>query len=121
MLQLLDEAIRAEAYNDASDVFGLDLQFNADPSMQETFALYQTIPNPAHGQVRIPFFLPEAGNVRLQLYGSTGILLHTAEGQFAQGTNFFELNVDPFASSGSLFYQVISDQGEATRQMIQIE
>ena len=121
VIELANQAVSGEMYNQASEVYDLDLQFDESREMQETFALYQTVPNPAKGNVRIPFFIPEAGSINLEIYTSLGQLLYTESAEFSGGTHYFEFDSNKLGASGSLFYKVSSDLGEASRQMIVIE
>ncbi|MBR9920720.1 MAG: hypothetical protein GYB31_07750 [Bacteroidetes bacterium] len=121
VLQQEVKLVSGEMYNEDLEVYELELAFDESREMQENFALYQTIPNPAKGQVRIPFFLPEAGSVGLEIYTATGQVLYTDQQDCAAGTRYFEFDSNRLGASGPLFYKVLTADGEASRSMIVIE
>ena len=79
--------------------------------------LGQNIPNPAKNITRIPYSIPNDGNVEFTLYSIAGQSLHTEIVSSVQGDNELEFNVSGL-SSGIYFYSLIYNNQQLTRKMV---
>jgi len=80
--------------------------------------LGQNYPNPAIGKTEIPFYIENAGEVKIKLYDSTGkYIMDVANDVFPQGYNTVEVNVSGL-NQAIYFYQLVADNFKQARKMI---
>lgn len=80
--------------------------------------LGQNYPNPAIGKTEIPFYIENAGEVKIKLYDSTGkYIMDVVDDVFPQGYNTVEVNVSGLHQA-IYFYQLIADDFKQARKMI---
>jgi hypothetical protein len=90
-------------------------------SDQNTFELYQNVPNPFDNQTVIGFRLPKAGSANLKMFDVNGRLLHEIKGEYAKGYNEVDINVSDFNYTGILYYQLDTETHSANKKMIVIK
>ncbi len=84
-----------------------------DDLMPERFALYQNYPNPFNPETTIPFDLPQAGRVTVQIYNVLGQQVAKVIDQPLYA-GFHSVNWDGFGiSSGVYFYRIMVMQNHA--------
>lgn len=80
--------------------------------------LGQNYPNPTVGKTEIPFYIENAGEVKIKLYDSTGkYIMDIANDNFPQGHNSIEVNVSSL-NQAIYFYQLVTDDFKQARKMI---
>ena len=90
--------------------------------LPKALQLHQNVPNPFNSQTILPFFLPKAGQVRLEVFSVTGqrvALLR--DGPQPAGYHRFQWNARDAAgplASGPYFYRLVTDEGVLTRKLI---
>jgi len=104
-----------------NQLHNVSLSFNGMATVQAGFALYQNEPNPFRETTVIGFSLPEAMSASLTVYGVTGKVLKSIEGDFVKGYNNVSLEQKEVSRSGVLYYQLDTEEFTATRKMIVIE
>ncbi len=83
----------------------------------QAFVLHQNRPNPFNPSTSIEFYLPRAGNVRLEVYNASGQLVETlVDDHRAAGSHMANWNTAG-KSSGVYFYRFRSGDFTATRKM----
>jgi hypothetical protein len=81
------------------------------------FTLNQNIPNPANGNTRIDYILPEAGSVIFNLYDISGQLLYSKTIEAASGEQSLEIETRTL-SSGVYFYSMEYKEKRLVKRMI---
>ena len=81
------------------------------------YSLYQNRPNPFSGETEIPFHLPNAQEVLLEVFDASGRLLKTFEFEGKEGMNFYLLQMNE-RWSGTHYYRLSTVNWESTRKMI---
>lgn len=109
------------AYNGDYDARDIDLVFVEAKDVDGAFALYQNIPNPFKDETVISFNLPEPTNATLKITDISGRLLKIVEGDFDKGYNEVNISRSDLPQSGILFYELVTPNDTATKQMIVIE
>lgn len=80
--------------------------------------LGQNYPNPAIEKTEIPFYIENAGEVKIKLYDSTGkYIMDIANDVFPQGYNTVEVNISGL-NQALYFYQLVADDFKQARKMI---
>ena len=80
------------------------------------WTLGQNIPNPAGNTTRIPFNLPQAGEVTLTVMGANGQVIHRQTVQGEAGSNSLDLNASDWAA-GVYYYTMEYRRQRITRKM----
>lgn len=119
-LYLNRRAMRAEAYAEDLQIRPLQVVYQPQGADQATtFRLFQNQPNPFLGQTVIPFYLPEAGTVRLRVMDAAGRVLLQRETEFAAGYQQWDVTRNELGASGLLYYRIETAQGQtATGKMV---
>ena len=109
------------AYNDEYEPRDIELVFVEADKFDGEFALYQNIPNPFKDETVISFNLPEKTFATLSITDITGRVLKKIEGNFEQGYNEVNISRSDLPQAGTLFYELVTKNDAATKQMIIIE
>lgn len=119
-IELTSDITRAEAYTSSLEVTNVEMNVrNAENNSIETgFELYQNTPNPFDGLTTIPFNLPEAGNVTLNVYDITGKVVLNQTRNFVKGMNEIRIDNSDLKVKGIMYYQLEFNGVVATRKMI---
>jgi hypothetical protein len=119
MLAVSNRITPSEAYAAYPAMERMDLQIAWEEAITQSrsFELFQNQPNPFSTNTQIPFYLPEAGQVRLSVFNELGNLMLSHQQYFESGPNAFELNAANIPLGGLLFYKVESTSGAAVRKM----
>ncbi len=90
-------------------------------ALPDKFTLFQNYPNPFNPQTSIPFFLPESGNVRFEVYNILGELVFSIQKRFySAGHHLIQFKPDIQASSVYI-YRIQAGKYSDTRKMIFIK
>ncbi|PHN01112.1 T9SS type A sorting domain-containing protein [Flavilitoribacter nigricans] len=111
----------AEAYDQEDGLLDVGIEFSNGTISASTFELQQNVPNPFREETTIGFYLPEAGEVSLQVHDAAGRVIKLVRGTFAQGRNQIQLNRSDLTEAGVLYYTLTSGDFTATRKMIVVK
>jgi hypothetical protein len=82
----------------------------------------RSIPNPFRNQIHFNFVLPQAGNVRVEVYSASGQRVAAlAPGTLGAGEHTLTWSVDRQTPSGVYFYKVLADGGESTGKIVRVD
>ena len=108
---------KAEAYSANDEFLNVNFRFdNNETNNVATFNLYQNQPNPFKESTVIGFQLPKAGTATLTIFDISGQVVFQQDGNFAKGYNEIQLD-QSILGSGTLYYQLMTDQNTATKKM----
>ncbi|NJL55570.1 T9SS type A sorting domain-containing protein [bacterium] len=107
----------AEAYNQASELMNVGIQFNSGAVTAVGFELYQNTPNPFKGQTVIGFNLPTAGDATISISDVTGKVVKLVRGNYAKGYNNVILQSTDLPT-GVLTYTLQAGQFTDTKKMV---
>lgn len=108
----------AIAYGTTEETMNVEFTFS---SADEAFALYQNRPNPFTEATEIPFFLPNAGKVRLTIYDVSGKLMKKIESDYSAGHHEIAVNRNELGAGSIFYYQLDTENYSATRKMVLIK
>lgn len=87
--------------------------------LPETYRLAQNYPNPFNPMTQITFTLPEAGDVRLEVYNIRGQQVITlVDGFLAAGRHTATWNASTSAASGVYLYRITAGNYVAAKKMV---
>lgn len=90
-------------------------------NMPAEFSLKQNYPNPFNPNTRISFSLPNASQLKIEIYSSIGTLIKTiASGSYPAGEHSINFNAGAMAS-GVYFYKLTAGEFTQTRSMILVK
>ncbi len=93
----------------------------AGAALPETYALSQNYPNPFNPTTAIPFSLPEASHVKLQVFDMLGRLVETiVDGEMAAGFHQANFNARSYPS-GAYMYRIEANGFIEVKQMMLIK
>ncbi len=124
---LLSKAIRinssltkAEAYNNDGEFKDVVLEFGQENSdyLASEFQLFQNRPNPFVDETVIGFMLPKASAAKLSIFDFSGRLIKSIDQEFDKGYNELDINIGDLGGPGVYYYELESDEYQATRKMI---
>lgn len=107
----------AEAYDESGEVQNLELSFGEIADARE-FTLLQNIPNPFADATIIPFYLPKAARIKLQVFTSDGRLAYETEGNFDGGYQQIEVSRSQLQGAGVYAYTIEMEGKRLIRRMI---
>lgn len=84
---------------------------------EENVYLGQNEPNPAVTSTRIPYSVPQAGKVTLEILNALGQTLYTTTQEAEQGVNYFEVKTSDFAA-GIYYYTIRYNNITLTKKMV---
>lgn len=116
-ISLITNPTQAEAYNGASEIMDLKLNFRS-LEIEYTFELLQNEPNPFNGSTQIGFVLPSNGQAKLTLFDVTGRELYSHDILGVKGMNKVELNKGQLDAEGIVYYQLQFEGYTATKKML---
>jgi hypothetical protein len=117
VLSLSNDRFNSEVYTNDLDRRELEVQFTADPRLQ----VHQNSPNPYTGWTRIAFELPATGFVAFEVMDATGKVLYTDRKEYEKGYNEINLTKENIATSGVLYYRIVTDTEQITKKMIALD
>ena len=86
-----------------------------------SFAVAQNHPNPWKSNTSINVFLPEAGNVNMEVFNAQGQLVLSKTVFFDAGSNVINMNANELAGSGVYHYKLSSGKSSVTKRFLLIE
>lgn len=86
-----------------------------------SFAVAQNHPNPWTSNTSINVFLPEAGNVNMEVFNAQGQLVLSKTVYFDAGSNVINMNANELAGSGVYHYKLSSGKSSVTKRFLLIE
>lgn len=119
ILRLSQRRMLSEAYDFADERKPVQLRFNNNLVQDQTFELYQNIPNPFQDATSIRFYLPETTDGHLLIFDAAGRLLQDLKGNYQRGLNQIDLLALQLPS-GVLYYTFRSTRYTATKKMQRI-
>lgn len=117
-LSLSDEIIDLEYVNSDLEKGAVALQVETLSSIipiQNAFYLGACQPNPFRLETMIPFKIPTAAKLSLQVYNGLGQVVYKKEGRFPAGAGSFDVNL---REQGVYFYTLHTPWGSQTRKMV---
>ncbi len=122
MFKISSALTDAEAYDDQLEVQQVKLDILSGNKIQTSdFVLLQNSPNPFNQQTIIGFVLPEDSRATLKIMDVTGKLIKSYEGNYSKGLNQINITKSELNLAGVLYYQLETDQFNATKKMIIVE
>lgn len=122
LVSLLEGGLTPEIYTTEDNrVRNHVFRFTSNDLADDTFALFQNVPNPFSGKTTIGFQLPEAGDVKVTIYDVTGKVIHSVSGQYGKGRHNVDIDLENIDADGLLYYRVDTRNDSAVRRMISIK
>jgi len=119
LVSVSSDVTAAQAYTTENlDINSLNVTFRG--AEVATFELYQNEPNPFTESTVIGFSLPEAGNYTLTIFDVTGKVVKVVTNEGQKGYNQESIDRNDI-STGVMYYQLESNDYNATKKMIIIE
>ncbi len=103
-IALNSRLIQAEAYDKKERIHPLQL-LRSSPE-EHSFTVYGASPNPFQEQTNLTFFLPQAGEVTLEIVDLSGRLLFSRTQQMGKGLQQFFIKDHELGGSGLFFYSL---------------
>lgn len=104
-----------EAYSNGTP-WGVELNILKEANLG--FSVGQNIPNPFSEITRIPFSIPESGEVMWSIFSFEGKLIHQNNNTFTKGNHQVEVDKNNLNGNGIYYYQLKSKFGTVMRKMI---
>ena len=111
----------AEAYDNEDGLMDVGIAFSNGAISQSAFDLRQNVPNPFRDETTIGFYLPEAGEVNLQIHDAAGKLIKMVRADYEHGNHQIRLFREELKGTGVLYYTLTSGDFTATRKMILVK
>ncbi len=118
VLSINSRVTEAEAYGLNNELLNVKLSWDQKEKEINTHRLYQNTPNPFVDKTQIGFYLPEASEISLRIYDTSGKTLKVLEGNFGAGENNITLHDLP---PGVLYYTLRSGNFIESRKMIKLK
>ncbi len=122
MIKVSNSRLQSEVYTADLDVFDLDLVFEMKDQIIEiekfSNTLYQNEPNPFTTYTIIPYMLEKDSDVILNIYDSKGITVLSKNAHSQKGLNQFILYSNEFEGSGLFYYEIESENFQASKKFI---
>ncbi len=118
--EVMASVIIPDDKNDENNTKCVKLCTNVSIDEYETengVCLGQNEPNPVVMSTRIPYAVPEPGQVSLEVTNGAGQVLYTTKQEADLGTNYFELNTSNFAA-GVYYYTLYYKDVVLTKKMV---
>jgi len=117
-LRVIQEDYSAEAYTLGGD-FEIAMVYRSNNNrVDESYELFQNIPNPFYSETNIYFRVPEEEHVMIGFYDISGKMLKSYEIAAKKGINTLKVKSEEFNSNGVLYYKLDADRFSSTRKMI---
>ncbi len=95
-----------------------DLALAKKEGTKEVYA--NNYPNPFSRQTRISFKMQKAGLVSVSILDSKGILIKEIKTIYPKGEQVIEINKSDLPAEGIYYYQITTEQGSITKNMIMV-
>jgi len=108
------------------DVITVPVNKSGDQMVPEKFGLDQNYPNPFNPTTGIAYALPEATNVRLEIFNVLGQQVKTLVNEYQNAGNYDVIwdglnNNGSSVASGIYFYRLTTDKEQATKKMMMLK
>lgn len=124
LIQIDEEAMLAEAYNNSEESLDPELVFenttNATELTTSPFSLYQNTPNPFDGRTQIGFYLPQAQKAHFTVRDALGKVVWEQNADYTAGEHYIEFKADQLAA-GVYYYSLKAGNQLATKVMVLTE
>ncbi len=121
LLSINKRELEPEAYNNRTEVLGIQLAVQNTAPVAGRLNLLQNIPNPFSAETQIGFYLPENGEATLTIQDVTGRTVQVIRQAFVEGYNQVRIKSNTLPRAG-LFYYTLTQQGATvTKKMIFVE
>ena len=97
----LNKEIANEWYDTNIEAHSIHLSFEETGA----FSVANNYPNPFGARTNLPFILPTAGNISINIFNNNGQVIWQKQASFPKGYNTIELAAD-YPSSGIYYYEV---------------
>lgn len=118
LLNVANNSLLSEAYTNDLKTPGLDLNFSGNVSTNMKAQFFDPRPNPFFDQTLLPFYLPEAGYVKIVFMTTDGKILKSMSANFAAGRSHFSINAADFQNNGVLLYRIETACETSTGRLI---
>ncbi|HMQ48656.1 MAG TPA: T9SS type A sorting domain-containing protein [Saprospiraceae bacterium] len=115
-LSLNENAIPGEAYSAALDKYSMQIAFRH----ANTFTVGQNYPNPFSATTAIPFYLPEAGWLQVQIFDPQGNNVFSLSDWYPKGTHQFILNETDLPGPGLYFYAFTFGNQQVMKKLLKL-
>ena len=120
MLTLNREHLQPEFYTGDQLVVS-DMHLGFEDMTENSFTLYQNVPNPYNGETVISFQITTPGDVEFSIFDMTGRQLFGQTGYYDSGRHELLIDASMVDARGVLYYQISMGNQVATKKMISIE
>ncbi len=119
-LDLDQDIMSPEVYAINGEIRTLVLKVNdRDEDMYESdVVLYQNEPNPFSEMTKIKFELPSQQLINFQVFDISGKVVYEENKRYEKGLNSIVLESSGLGAAGIYYYQLITDEFQASRKMI---
>lgn len=118
LLNIENSDLSSEAYTNDLKTIGLDLSFSKDFPTIAKAQFSDPRPNPFFDQTSLPFYLPEAGLVKIIFMTTEGKVLKSMASNFAAGHSQFSIKSDDFQNNGLILYRIETALETSTGKLI---
>ena len=110
-----------EAIKTNGEILGVDLKFNSEHGeiiLSEAQNLYQNYPNPFVQETMISYYVPESSSIQLKIVDALGKVVKVLERDVEAGYHEEILKSNDIGPSGIYTYELTSNFGQLSKQMI---
>ena len=121
LTQISKAGIQAQAYYEG-DIQDIELNYRTDELVNAQIELYQNQPNPWIETTEVKYFMPESGDVVLNVFDVNGRKVFATTQRSIKGINKITLkHSDLQSASGILYYELISGETRLMEKMLFIK
>ncbi len=119
IIQIEHGRIEAEAYREDGYALGFSPEVvSAVKDSKETNLFLYNQPNPFSETTEIVFDLPNAANVKLEIFDVNGKTILNQTKAYETGSHRVAVNSETCSNAGIYFYQITTDEFQVTKRMI---
>ncbi len=115
------DVLEAEIYNSSLEIYSINLNEKRSLTDYELgFSISQNNPNPFSNGTNIDFYIPETGEVKINILQIDGQSIFKQDQLFEKGRHNIELSADLFRNNGVFLYYIEYGGERFTNKMIKI-